>query len=122
MKASIKTLPTPDLGDDQILGAVCGLRPCRHGGLRLEIEQLGSKTIVHNYGHGGAGITLAFGTAEIAADLVAQVAEPDATIAVLGTGVVGLTTARELLHRGFRVHLYSEKKPHETTSQIAGAL
>jgi len=122
MKTSMKTLPTPDLGDDQILGAVCGLRPCRHGGLRLEIEQLGSKTIVHNYGHGGCGITISFGTAEIAADLVEQATPSKCPVAVLGAGVVGLTAARELLMRGYEVTIYAQNPPEKTTSHIAGAL
>jgi hypothetical protein len=32
-------------------------------GLRLESETLGSKKIYHNYGHGGAGVTLSWGCA-----------------------------------------------------------
>jgi len=122
MNTSIHLLPTPDLGDDQMLGAVCGLRPCRHGGIRLEIESFGPKSIIHNYGHGGCGVTLSFGTAEIAADLVDQVAEPKAPIAVLGGGVIGLSTARELLGRGYRVKIYAQKFARETTSNLAGAL
>ncbi len=40
-----------------------GLRPYRDP-LRLESELLEGKLIVHNYGHGGSGITLAMGCAE----------------------------------------------------------
>lgn len=35
----------------------------RENGLRLESESLGSKTVIHNYGHGGAGVTLSWGCA-----------------------------------------------------------
>ena len=125
MKTSTHLYPTPDLSDDQILRAVCGLRPCRHGGLRLDHVQLGSKTIIHNYGHGGCGVTISFGTAELAANLVERTAPKNDSIdsvAVLGAGVIGLTTARELLNRGYRVTIYAEKSAHETTSSIAGAL
>lgn len=44
-----------------------GLRPFREGGIRLEIQP-GTRT-VHNYGHGGAGVTLSWGCADEVADL-----------------------------------------------------
>ncbi len=44
-----------------------GLRPFREGGVRLQIEPGGR--IVHNYGHGGAGVTLSWGCADEVADL-----------------------------------------------------
>ncbi|XP_045621013.2 D-aspartate oxidase isoform X1 [Procambarus clarkii] len=55
-----------------------GLRPCRKGGVRLEADQIkvDSRTVpvVHNYGHGGCGITMFWGcaseVAHIARDLV----------------------------------------------------
>jgi D-amino-acid oxidase len=45
-----------------------GLRPFRKTGVRLEREP--GPAIVHNYGHGGAGVTLSWGCAYEAADLV----------------------------------------------------
>lgn len=115
-------LPSPDLGDDAVLRVVCGLRPCRHGGLRIEQERLGAKHIVHNYGQGGCGVTIGFGCAVAAANEVAQLAEPQERIGVLGGGVVGLTTADELLRRGYRVRIYAAAVATETTSNLAGAL
>ena len=44
-----------------------GLRPYRAGNVRLEAEP--GTRIVHNYGHGGAGVTLSWGCAHDAADL-----------------------------------------------------
>lgn len=119
-----ETLRAPDLGDDQVLRVVCGLRPCRRGGLRIETERLGSvgKTIVHNYGHGGCGVTLGFGTAIEAADLVEREIDQRAGVAVLGSGVVGLTSALELLERGYRVTVYADKMSVDTTTLLAGAL
>jgi D-amino-acid oxidase len=40
-----------------------GLRPARPA-LRLEAERIGNATVIHNYGHGGAGFTLSWGCAE----------------------------------------------------------
>jgi D-amino-acid oxidase len=39
-----------------------GIRPCRTT-VRLELERLGGVPVVHNYGHGGAGVTLSWGCA-----------------------------------------------------------
>lgn len=44
-----------------------GLRPFREGGVRLEMQP--GTRIVHNYGHGGAGVTLSWGCAHDVADL-----------------------------------------------------
>ncbi len=55
--------------------AVVGLRPYRHGGIRVELDRrVATIPVVHAYGHGGAGWTLAPGTAERVADLVDGVA------------------------------------------------
>ncbi|MFD0373431.1 FAD-dependent oxidoreductase [Streptomyces sp. NPDC127114] len=60
----------PELADARVLGHRVGLRPARVGGVRLESEPLpGGGTLVHNYGHGGAGVTVAWGCADRAAEL-----------------------------------------------------
>lgn len=54
----------PDLLDARVLAAKAGLRPGRDE-IRLERELSATgQTIVHNYGHGGSGYTLAWGCAE----------------------------------------------------------
>ncbi|MFK7758455.1 MAG: FAD-dependent oxidoreductase [Phycisphaerales bacterium] len=112
----------PDLSDKQFLRVVSGLRPCRHGGLRLETQSLGSKLLIHNYGHGGCGITLSMGTAIEAGDLLEQQISQKTPVSVLGAGVTGLTTARELAHRGHRVRIYAQRRGVHTLSALAGAL
>lgn len=95
-----------------------GLRPYRPSGFRVEREQVGGTTVVHNYGHGGGGITLSWGTAKLATDLgLKGHAGP---VAVLGCGVIGLTTARMVQDAGFAVTIYTKAMPPETTSNIAG--
>jgi D-amino-acid oxidase len=49
----------PELREQEYLGSWAGLRPHRSE-VRLEREG----NIIHNYGHGGSGFTLAFGCAE----------------------------------------------------------
>lgn len=71
----------PALGDGyEVLGSAAGLRPWRAGGVRLEAEPLGGGcTVIHNYGHGGAGFTVAWGCAEEVKELVDEQFEPVST-------------------------------------------
>lgn len=57
----------PHLKQQQVLGSWAGLRPVRPT-VRIERE-LGTN-IIHNYGHGGSGFTLSFGTAREAVKLI----------------------------------------------------
>ena len=98
-----------------------GLRPFRPSGFVVRAESLGDKLLVHNYGHGGGGVTLSWGTAELAADLVRESGRTGSA-AVLGCGAVGLATARVLQDRGFDVTIYARELPPETTSNVAGAM
>ena len=61
----------PELDRSRIIGGAVGLRPSRSE-VRLEVEYIGERRVVHNYGHGGAGVTLSWGCAEEVANLVYQ--------------------------------------------------
>jgi len=111
-------LPRVDVAPERVIRTVAGLRPYRASGFVVRAEALGDKRLVHNYGHGGAGITLSWGTSRLAADLA--LAERPASVAVLGAGVMGLTTARLLQEAGIPVTLYAANLPPYTTSNIAG--
>lgn len=48
----------------EILGQTVGLRPFRAAGICLRaVRLLDGRTVIHNYGHGGAGFTLSWGCA-----------------------------------------------------------
>jgi glycine/D-amino acid oxidase-like deaminating enzyme len=122
---------------DRLIREVVGLRPYRAEGFVVDAERAGRKLLVHNYGHGGAGITLSWGTASMAVDLArdfiaAQPSRPyrasrsttHRRFAVIGCGVSGLSVAR-LLQRRYQdgpgtVTIYARELPPETTSNIAG--
>jgi len=99
-----------------------GLRPYRENGLRLEVAATSPKCLIHNYGHGGGGITLSWGCAAWVRDkLAAGSFSPAATaVAVLGSGVIGLTTATILKQAGYDVTIYTDKLWQDTTSAVAG--
>jgi D-amino-acid oxidase len=104
---------------ERIIRVDVGLRPFRAAGFRVEREALGAKALIHNYGHGGGGITLSWGTAKLAVDLGFDASKP--ACAVLGCGAVGMATARLLQERGAQVRIYARDLPPNTTSNVAGA-
>jgi glycine/D-amino acid oxidase-like deaminating enzyme len=106
------------VSEDRIIRTVVGLRPFRPSGFVVRAEKVGDKTVVHNYGHGGGGITLSWGTSQLAVDEAGKTGET--RFAVLGCGAVGLATARLLQQRGAEVTIYAKDLPPHTTSNIAG--
>jgi len=124
---------------DRVIREVVGLRPYRAEGFVVDAQRAGNKLIVHNYGHGGAGMTLSWGTAKLAVDLLSESRQvgiatgskrrPGRTapphFAVLGCGVNGLSTARTLQRRFQNgpgtVTIYARELPPDTTSNISGA-
>ncbi len=115
-----RRLPALKVARDRRIRTVVGLRPYRAEGFVLTNERLGEKVVVHNYGHGGGGVSLSWGVALLAAEQARNL--EDQAVAVLGCGVVGLSTARTLQRRGKAVTLYTRELPPETTSNVAGAL
>lgn len=124
--------PLVKVSRDRVIRTVVGLRPFRSEGFVVSAERLGQKLLVHNYGHGGAGVTLSWGTSSLAVDLARDFIQQRRArvgtrrFAVLGCGVNGLSTAR-LLQQRFQdgtgaVTIYAKDLPPNTTSNISGAL
>ncbi|HUX80560.1 MAG TPA: FAD-dependent oxidoreductase [Alphaproteobacteria bacterium] len=121
-----------DYSTEAVIGSNVGIRPKRAGGIRLEIKTLDDKAIIHNYGHGGAGVTLAPGCVEKAVSLLNQ-EEPDKkSVSVIGAGYMGLLTALRLTDEGYTVKVYADQFPQSDyfyqegkpciTSLVAGGL
>src|SRR5438552_9890741 len=96
--------------------AVC-LRPFRPAGPRVDTERLGDALIVHNYGHGGSGWSLSWGSSARAVRLAMQASPSE--VAVIGCGVLGLTSAILAQRAGARVTIYAREQLSETTSARA---
>jgi glycine/D-amino acid oxidase-like deaminating enzyme len=102
---------------DRVIRTTVGLRPHRDSGFVLRAEKLDAKTLIHNYGHAGAGMSLAWGCGVMVAEFAQETGQRRA--AVIGCGSPGLTAARQLQRRGFDVTIYAATVPPDTTSNMS---
>ncbi len=94
-------------------------RPFRAPGPRIEIEPLGDKRLVHNYGHGGSGWSLSWGSGAMARDLA--LADGPRPVAVIGCGALGLTAALQILRSGVPTTIYAaERTPYTRSARATG--
>jgi len=107
----------PRVSMDSVVRVVVGHRPYRPAGFVVRSETLDRKTIVHNYGHGGGGLSLSWGSSALAVRETLGMTPGD--VAVLGSGIMGLTSARLLQDAGWRVTIYSRDPARHTTSNVA---
>ena len=104
---------------DRIFRVTVCLRPFRAAGPRLEVERVGDKTVVHNYGHGGSGWSLSWGSSAIAVEQAMTAAAGAREVAVIGCGALGLTSAILLQRAGAKVTIYAKERPPEVRSARA---
>lgn len=112
-------LAIPRISWERVIRTTVGLRPHRDSGFVLKAEKFDTKTVIHDYGFGGAGMSLAWGCGAIAAGMALE--HGDRRAAVLGCGSPGLTAARQLQRRGFDVTIYTMTVPPDTTSNMSMA-
>ncbi len=102
---------------DRIFRVTVCLRPFRAAGPRLDVERVGDKTVVHNYGHGGSGWSLSWGSSSVAVGKAMTAGEEN--VAVIGCGALGLTSAILLQRAGAKVTIYAKERPPEVRSARA---
>ena len=110
-------LTPPNISWDRVIRTTVGLRPHRDSGHVLRAEKLDAKTLIHNYGHGGSGMSIGWGCGIVVSEFAQQTGERRA--AVVGCGSPGLTAARQLQRRGFDVTIYTKTVPPDTTSNMS---
>lgn len=107
---------------DRIFRITVCLRPFRAAGPRLDVERVGDKTVVHNYGHGGSGWSLSWGSADLVVRRAMEAAPAAREIAVIGCGALGLTAALTAQRMGLQVTIYArERPPYVRSSRATGS-
>ncbi|MBN9546591.1 MAG: FAD-binding oxidoreductase [Alphaproteobacteria bacterium] len=102
---------------DRLFDITVCLRPFRAQGPRIEAERIGDTLVVHNYGHGGSGWSLSWGSANMAMQLA--LGNSPAEIAVIGCGAIGLTSAIMAQRAGTKVTIYARDLLPQTRSARA---
>jgi D-amino-acid oxidase len=102
---------------DRIFDITVCLRPFRAQGPRLDVETIRNTMIVHNYGHGGSGWSLSWGSGTIAVQKA--MANSPREIAVIGCGALGLTSAILAQRAGAKVTIYAREELPQTRSARA---
>jgi D-amino-acid oxidase len=114
---SHKPFAAPKVSMANVIRQVVGHRPYRPSGFVVRSERFDDKLVVHNYGHGGGGISLSWGSSALAVRELRGT--PPGEVAVLGSGVMGLTSARLLQDAGWQVTIYTRDVARHTTSNVA---
>ncbi len=96
---------------DRIFRITVCLRPFRAAGPRLEVERVADKLVVHNYGHGGSGWSLSWGSADVVVRRAMEASPGARECAVVGCGALGLTAALTAQRMGLQVTIYAKERP-----------
>lgn len=110
-------IPLVRASQDRIVKETVGLRPFRESGPNLTHEKIGDKSVFHNYGHGGSGWSLSWGTSTEVTTKALSTGEK--SFAVIGCGAVGLTSAILLQRAGAAVTIYAKARHPNITSSVA---
>ncbi|OSZ72614.1 D-amino-acid oxidase [Sphingomonas sp. IBVSS1] len=93
---------------DRIMRITVCLRPFRAAGPRIAVDRIAGRQVIHHYGHGGSGWSLSWGSAAQAVPLALQAGAK--TLAVVGAGAIGLTTAITAQRLGLKVVIYAQDR------------
>lgn len=121
----VRYLQPPKLDEGNIGKQIICYRPMRKEFPNFSLENTNQKILVHNYGHGGSGWSIAPGTVDYCLSLLLEQnpsLDRQTPIAVIGGGCIGLFTAYQLLQEGFsNITLYAASFD-DLTSHHAGGL
>jgi glycine/D-amino acid oxidase-like deaminating enzyme len=107
----VDSIPPIRADVDRIYRITVCLRPFRAAGPRFDLERVGDKAVIHNYGHGGSGWSLSWGSAELVVNKALVASNGNRNLAVIGCGALGLTAAITAQRAGFAVTIYAKERP-----------
>jgi hypothetical protein len=105
---------------DRIYDIKSCIRPFRTKGPNLGVEQIGGAIVAHNYGHAGEGWSLSWGSADM--QVQKAMSYSPRKIAVIGCGIIGLTTAITAQKAGAEVTIYTRELLQRTRSVRANGV
>jgi D-amino-acid oxidase len=106
---------------DRIFRITVCTRPFRPAGPRQDVERVGDKVVVHNYGHGGSGWSLSWGSADVVVRKVLAEGSAQREVAVIGAGALGLTAALTAQRAGLKVTIYARERAPIALASAAAA-
>ncbi len=107
---------------DRIFRITVCTRPFRPMGPRMDAERIGDKFVVHNYGHGGSGWSLSWGSADVVVRKIIAEAGGVRDVAVIGAGAIGMTTALTAQRYGLKTTIYArERFPFVRSARATGS-
>jgi glycine/D-amino acid oxidase-like deaminating enzyme len=107
---------------DRIFRITVCTRPFRAAGPRYDVVKVGDKTVFCNYGHGGSGWSLSWGSADYVVKKVLADGSKQREIAVIGAGALGLTAGLTAQRAGFKVTIYAkERAPYVRSVRATGS-
>ena len=123
--AQVEHLTPPRLAEKFVKEKVTCIRPGREGFFHIAVEKKRTQLIIHDYGHGGSGWTLVFGSVNRAIRLfeaaLRQYTEfHGKPIRVLGAGAHGQLAAILLQKKGYKVRLTASSFADLTSHKGAG--
>ncbi len=107
---------------DRVFRITVCLRPFRAAGPRFDVVKVGDKPVVTNYGHGGSGWSLSWGSADVVVRRAMEAAPGVRDCAVIGAGALGLTAALTAQRMGYNVTIYAkERAPYIRSVRATGS-
>lgn len=123
----VREITPPNLNGAYLGEQILCHRPMRNGVPMMTVDTQEDRIIAHNYGHGGSGWTLAPGCANHVNELFITAGKKiglneSSPITIIGGGVLGFSTAYNLIQKGYDNITIIAESFENLTSHNAGGL